>query len=375
MLARRVALLCLSMCAFFLTACRSTSPPTASSTAGQRAEPPHEQLPYWDYRVAPWGRRAVLFGRQAVVVDIEGEDARAEPLIVNEGTAVLDVAMQGEQRIALGLRTGGSAFLAREHAGRWREEALPARAGEDNPWRLRLAADGETIFVCGETAVHRLQRGRWQSYTTAPRDEWRGRSAPRAIVAQGRLFVGYAAGEWGGGLLSLDERAGTWRSELPVEEGRDALSLPVVGLFVGPGEELWAIRGLSHLGLHEGRAHRRDSAGQWHLVARTRAFEERANDSPMDDEDDLGFDDGVVRSESGDLFLLARHRGLLRLLPNGRHLPVAPSWPREQNTSGIVMLGHVAIIGTLYDEALVVDVRTGALKRLFWPPLRPSRSR
>src|SRR6185312_2892483 len=138
------------------------------------------------------------------------ERARAVPLVVPGTERVRDVATYGETPVAL-VKTGNGLALAFHRGASWSIEPVPepARARDD----VILAAGQDALALLHEGQLHRYRAGSW---TSAPIEAMRedeafpGKGTPHVLLRPDRLLLGFAAGEWGGALVSLELANGAW---------------------------------------------------------------------------------------------------------------------------------------------------------------------
>jgi hypothetical protein len=299
---------------------------------------------------------------------------------IQEGFQVLDVGAASmrplqlpglDALIALAGAPGGPAWalgrvgkrlkLLRGLGASFEEQPLPENLSlshEERGWGWALLAEGDTLIVVDpdREEFHVLQGGAWRKlpFTVPGHDgqrypHWSLHFA-RLLLRGSVIYVGFDAGEWGGGLFTLSLESGAQKDACP----EAAVYLPIVGLAPAPDGRLWFAEGLSHMGAQEGRLWRLDADGCT-LVTHTRekdqgeapwnltptSFEGLALDS-RGEPHVLGWDAGVVRRQ-GQGWTVETPDWWARTndftLATSRF--ISPFWP-----TSLALEGETALIGT-----------------------------
>lgn len=210
----------------------------------------------------------------------------------------------GDSAWALG-KAGGRLKLMRGRGTSFEEQPLPeGLSAPDNCLGWGLVAEGHTLVLAdryrGEFRV--LQGGAWRTPPFAAPNfpEWSLLFA-RLLLRGSTLYVGFNAGEWGGGLYSLSLESGELKSLCPEEEQ------PITGLASAPDDRIWVAAGSFPLPFRGAHLWRLDEKGCT-LVTDS----ERVNpgESPWNLEA-TSFD-GLALDSHGEPHLLALKTGVVR---------------------------------------------------------------
>ncbi|MFO0677641.1 MAG: hypothetical protein U0169_13990 [Polyangiaceae bacterium] len=287
-------------------------------------------------------------------------------------STVLGVATRASGPVAL-LRTkdSGLAVLAKESAG-WARLPLPGTVAASRDVPFWIAAEGTSVVLVEPTAIHESEGGAFVSRPIGPSPEpWvLGKRAPRHVRAwKGRVFFGYARGEWGGALHSLDRTTLTWRDEtIDPEDDGASRTIPVTGLDVDDRGRLWVTRGLAHLGIHDGDLSVRER-DTWTTLARSPGMSGRGRtgDGPSRA---LGWSlpassfDGLATDGEGCL-VASGNVGLVRRAGDGTWRTILP-W-NFLYADGVVVVAGKIVVGTFDAGLVVVDERAGTVRRVTLP--------
>ena len=313
--------------------------------------------------LVPWREGAVTRSSPFMLVD--ATQPNAAPLSIPGCGLVLDVASDGRRDLAVCRQDGGGLVVFdRDDHGVRMHVLSKAASTDDGKVAFRVAADGATLVVWEQTRIH-VKTGDAPFRTTpvAPPP-----SPPRgvpvhALAAKGRLYLGYAAGEWGGALVSMDLGTGVAR----VEPGSEMTDQPVTGLTLDPTGKVWVTRGQSHLGANQGALHVLDGE-TWRLVAGSPGSWSQSK-LPAG-EWNLGATafEGVAFDAEGTLHLLSGSLGLVRREPAGGFVRLTPQWPSWVYVDGLIIRGEKALIGTFDAGVLVFDMKRGTTARVSLGP-------
>lgn len=293
-----------------------------------------------------WGDQLVAISDRVFTLDLE--KASAMPLDV-PGLEKVQFVAGDSVRFAAGLR-GGKPVLRRETGEGWVDVALPkALQGAKGKPLLRLGAAGERVALLWvtiqETKPPGVERGlaffdgaKWLELAIAPGAQ----GLPKHLrFLQGRWFVGYSRGEWGGSLWVLDESAGALR-ELPGDR-----LLPIVGLAAGGNGEVIVGAGLAHLSLSMGTVRALLPDATWSALA-------SSNKPPTwPSEDSL---EGLDVDETGGVVMVSGSRGLLRLEADLSSLGFP--WPKDHvYADGLLVMKDAYLVGT-FDSGVLIGRRS-----------------
>jgi hypothetical protein len=182
----------------------------------------------------------------------------------------------------------GATNLLRHVDGRW-DVVAGAPAGT----QVRVVSDDRYVVLASEQTLVLLSATSFAVVATAPTPKVGHGVAPSAmLLTADRLFVGFSAGEFGGGLYRYDLAVAE-----PTLVGVALLDENVSALMRSSGGSAWAATGLSHMGGVHGGVYRLDG----------RAI---LSSGPV----------GLVASPDGDLFVGARALGVMKLPRTGRQL-------------------------------------------------------
>ncbi len=308
------------------------------------------------HRLVAWDGRVVVQADRFYVLDLGR--AVASPLDLPGTREVIDVTTWGKDRaLALCRADGGLRLLVRHGTG-WDELALPTKAHRAAT-PLTIRADRTGVVLLAGDVLFRWAAGVWESVQIRPPPlshtlmQGRGVQPDHALLAGGRLYLGYDRGEWGGALLSLDVRTGRWED---IDLG-DGGAWPVRDLRVGPGGQVWVAEGLAHLILAAGRLSSGDGKG-WrtnYSLNREGPDARGVPPTPLD---------GVAFDGEGRLVLLGGSVGLVRRKgPGWRRL--TPHWPEFAFVRGLhVTPAGLAVVGLTDGGVLLIDLKSGRARRV-----------
>jgi hypothetical protein len=282
-----------------------------------------------------------------------------------EGVAT-QATQDAQERRAFALCKSASAdafVLLRGEGARWIEERVPpGLLGSDGAFVVATETDSDLVIWEPSRGIHRRAGTAWSTTAAIGVPATYARRSPaHALVWRGRLYLGYAAGEWGGVLASLDLATATWRNE---GDSND----PVTGLAVDPAGHLWAARGQSHLGRAFGALDRLDG-DRWKRIA-TSPGKWGPSDAgalgwalPNTSFDGLAFDD------SGRPVLATGSLGLVAIDVRAPAFRLTPRWPEFVYVTGLVMRGSTAVIATFDGGLLLVDLsgKNAPMRRVTLP--------
>lgn len=271
------------------------------------------------------------------------------------------VAAGGERLLVLAKTSGGKSELFERSAGGWQPVSVPASVQLDPKQPSLLAVEGETIVILSGTRLHRSESGKWTSRQVPKRDGKFPGFPKHCVLHQKRLYLGSDRGEWGGELVSLDLDGLAWRDEPPTGV-KPGLDLPVRDVRIDRKGALWVVRGLAHLGLHEGMLHRLDAHGFQLIASSNRAIGKHPTERGGDWNLDGTSFDAIAFDEQNRPHLLTGSLGVVRRDAKGGWSRLTPSWPDFAYVQGLSIVGSTAVIGT-YDAGLVLlDLGTGATR-------------
>lgn len=164
---------------------------------------------------------------------------------------------------ALG-KVGNRLRLVRGRGSSFEEQPLPENLSDpenEHGWSL-LAESHTLVLVDGKReSLRALQGGTWRTLPfkipgppEGPMPFW-SLAFARLLLRGSTIYVGFSAGEWGGGLYTLSLESGE-QKPLCLEE-----DLPIAGLVSAPDGHVWFAAGLAHLGFEGGRLWRLDEKG------------------------------------------------------------------------------------------------------------------
>ncbi len=173
------------------------------------------------------------------------------------------------------------------------------------------------------------------------------------LLAGGRLYMGFDHGEFGGGLWSVDIKTG----EAEQVQFRGGQGWPVRCLKASPDGRVWSVEGLVHGILRKGALH--VGAGvNWELYCNSTEGEFANWDLPPASLDALAFD------ADGRLYVLSGSLGLARY-DDGTWTRLTPGWPEHFYVHTLLATpSGVAVVGTYDAGILLLDLRSGAIRRI-----------
>lgn len=310
--------------------------------------------------IAPWREGAVTRSSPFMLVDAAKRSS--SPLVIDGCSAIFDVASDGGTDLALCARDGGAVGVVQRSATKTNVVVVPElRAEVAGKVALRVASDRDTLVVWEPARLH-VRRGE-SAFTTvsvAPLA-----NAPRGVpihsaVTRGRLYLGYASGEWGGALVSIDLASGASR----IEDAGDMTGQPVTQIARDASGSLWVTRGQSHLGANAGSLYVLDASGGFRLVAGSPGkwaatkTEKREWNLP-----ETAFD-GVAFDREGRLYMTCGNLGLVRRETTGGFVQLTSAWPKFVYVEGLVMHEDTALIATYDSGVIAFDVKTGQSARI-----------
>ncbi len=268
------------------------------------------------FAAAPRGQPStgrIQRGGDVLVADVDGqprfvdlEGMQAHPVLMPSCTRIVAVSTIGEDRALLCEWEEGRALLV-EEAGRWQLEPIPEelRLGEEV---LVMASQGQDLAIWTRgredprwtSRVFWRQEGSWKTVALDDVDALPNRMGTPAhvLLDDGRLWLGFNRGEFGGGLFELRLEDGSWR-----EMGPDTRHLPVTGMLRAADGDIWVTQGMAHMDLREGRLLRFDGQRREEVVTSS-PFDERWG-LPEADFFGLSMDaDGHPMLASGELGIL-----------------------------------------------------------------------
>lgn len=178
---------------------------------------------------------------------VVSEDALV-PLVV-AGRRPLAVSENATTSFALCAEGPRLLLLAKpkEAAAEWRQEDVGLLDETEKVAHLEAGGDGVFVFT-GPTVRIRRANGRWERRTirSLVGKDWP--DVPRAtLMTDAFLFVGYDAGEFGGGAYAVPLREGG-----PKGAARKITNYNVAAFARGSRGEVWIAGGLSHMGIAHG---------------------------------------------------------------------------------------------------------------------------
>jgi hypothetical protein len=303
-------------------------------------------------RVFKWDGQVIVEADRFYSLDLE--QGVVAPVRLPGAREVIGLASNGPGRaLALCRDSEGLALLAHEN-GKWDRLELPEelRRSAHAP---TLCADASSVVLLGKEKLFRLAEGGWESVALKERPETRGfREEPsRVLLAGETLYLGFARGEWGGGLLSLELSTGEWQE---VVLGR-GFHLPVTDLEVGPGGTVWAVEGLAHFATREGVLHHYDGR-EWKMVCKSSEEGKNNWDLPTASLVAVSFD------AEGTPYLLSGCLGLVR--SEGENWTrLTPGWPEYAYVSSLYITPEgVAVVGMSDAGVLLFDLRSKQARRV-----------
>jgi hypothetical protein len=277
----------------------------------------------------------------------------AHPLALPGVDEVLEIASQGSTAVAL-VKRGGARALVAASGDRWVDKPLP-EALRASTAPLVLAGDAGSLVVWAGDRAHRLRGATWTNVAVGPLPR-QMRGEPGHVLLNGdRLYLGWDAGEWGGGVLVLDAATGQW------SVGPDN-GTPVHDIERGPDGVVWVANGLAHLGGRRGALHGHDGT-TWTRVAATSNAQHEPNHDwnlPPDSFQSVAFGgDGVLHVLTGTL-------GIVRRDASGIFRQRTRSWPpsRFLYVQELELEGERAVIASLDAGVWVWDLASGNVRRI-----------
>jgi hypothetical protein len=332
-------------------------PPTMDASLFTRNQPPVRRVFEWDGQVVVESNDG-LVGEFSRYFSLDVEKGVAAPITFPGAEAVLGFKGKG-QALALCRGKADLFLLARQGEG-WARQDLPEeiRVASDPPI---LCADADSVVLLGNQKAFWRKGAGWESVPFAkrpgsrPGDEM-GWVLNHALLAKEKVYLGFDRGEWGGDLLALDLKTGAWEQP-PLASGG---GWPVRDLKLGPGETVWAVEGLAHLGVRHGKLNVFDG-NEWKVFCCS--SEGKMSNWNLDPAslDSVGFDgEGRVYVLSGCLGV-ARYEG-------GNWTQLTPGWPSFQYVSSLhITASGVAVIGMYDAGVLLVDLRSNQARRVIFP--------
>ncbi len=305
-----------------------------------------------------WGGKIVVRTQPPRLLDLSAGSTK--PVALAGADLVEGVATWQQRPIALATKAE-ERFILVEEAGAIRRVELPRalRAAKTSatpqPTPL-LAASDAVIALQLRDKLHAYDGARWSEVTItgiAESPATLGLLANDALLHGGTLYLGFDRGEWGGALYAVDPATG----KATKQPGPD---LPVRDLAVDPKGDLWAVRGLAHLGLRDGDL-RVLRQGKWRIVAATdpggpsRGWDVIA-ETPFD---------AVTFHAAGDPLLLSGSRGILRKSSGQTWQSALQGWPSDfVYLNDLEIEGSLAVIATADAGVLLVELGTSTGRRV-----------
>jgi hypothetical protein len=285
--------------------------------------------------------------------------ATAATLQLPGAREIVDLASQGSERPIALCRDERGLFLLCNRDGQWSRLELP-RTVRSSSEQVLLAADPHTIVVVGKGGIARFdadsQAAVWLQWPSEPIPV--SRFPQHRLLRGGELYLGRGDGEFGGELQRIDIRSGDAEMVLHAELfNRLGQGMPLVPLALGPDGRIWALEGLAHGTIREGRLHVL-SGGEWTLFCNS-SKEQPINWSlPNASLQALAFDSiGRPVVLSGDL-------GLVRY-DNGSWSRLTPNWPEFFYVCSLLLpRDGLAVIGTYHAGVMLLDLESGHVRRV-----------
>lgn len=302
----------------------------------------------WLSRIFAWHGRVIAQTHAGFhLIDLDA--ARALPVISPGARTTTGMGTHRDAPVVL-CRDGGSQLLFSRANTRWEMKRI-----------LGTHAGADAVLVCSQTHLvlvspDGLSWRTGEEWFTTPLPDFgldgvRGR---RHYLLDGeRLLIAWDAGEWGGGLVSVDLRSGQHVSLAPVP------GVPVRDVQIDRQNRIWVAQGLAHMSLIQGFLHVQDGQG-WTCVASASNGHGDTNswDLPHSSFDAISF------APSGALHMLGGSVGLVRLNAN-RWEQLIPDWPRHVYVSCLHMVrDDLALIGQFDGGVLVADLAARTLRRI-----------
>lgn len=247
-------------------------------------------------------------------------------------------------------RCGANHFLFSRADKGWKMESIPNRcAGAD---AVLVCSRTHLVLVFPDCLIWRTGE-EWVTTPLLNMEPVDARGDRHYLLDGERLLIGWDAGEWGGGLVSVDIRSGQRVSLSP------ARGVPVCDMQIDPQSRVWVAQGLAHLSGIEGLLHVQDGRG-WKCVASASNLNggTRNWDLPLSSFDAMSF------APSGVLHVLGGSVGLVRLKENHWERLIL-DWPEHVYVSCLHMVSDdLALIGLYDGGVLVADLATRTIKRI-----------
>jgi hypothetical protein len=298
------------------------------------------------------GTETLQLKRRFYAIDIDA--ARAAPLSLPGVSGILQLPSRNPpQSVALCLQDGKRVLLCKE-AGKWATKSLPDGA-QKSPI-LALEADDHNLVLLTNDECSWRKDTQWLTRKHTNGDKFLKRAMEgdcRCAIADGSLYLAIDRGEFGGGLYRLDLATGKW-SNARSKEG----DMPVCDVKVDPQGHLWAVEGLSHLGLIIGGVWTEQS-GKWRAVVSIDHFQRQKTGW------NLGYRSlqSIAFDAGGTIYVVADHCGVCRY--NGRCWKrVIRSRPDDYESCVQPVGLTLVVVGTLKSGVLLYRLDTGALRQV-----------
>jgi hypothetical protein len=302
----------------------------------------------WLSQIFSWEGRVIAQTQHGFhLIDMDAD--RALPVTSPGGRTTTGMGTYRGAPVVLCRDGANQRLFSRTNRG-WEMKAIPGtHAGLD------------AVLVCSQTHLvlvspDGLSWRTGEDWVTTPLPDIRpaGVRGRRHFLLDGeRLLIGWDAGEWGGGLISVDLRSGEHVSLAPVP------GVPVCDMQIDRQNRIWVTQGLAHLSLIQGFLHVQDGQG-WTCVASSSNVN---GDMKNWDFPPSAFH-AVSFTPSGVLHMLGGSVGLVRLIQN-RWERMIPDWPEHVYVSCLHMVrDDLALIGLFDGGVLVADLAARTLKRI-----------
>lgn len=226
-------------------------------------------------------------------------------------------------------------------------DAAPSTPPKGEP---NVTANEDKIVLFDGANIHSYDGTSWKSVAMGPRQTSAGdMGGPNQMVLHGgSLYMAYDRGEWGGALWVVNLTTGA-AVKAPGPE------LPVRDLAVDPAGQLWAVRGLAHLGLRDGDL-RVLTSGKWRIVVASEAKDPSVGwDIVKEPYDAVAFD------KDGKALLLTGSKGVLPQSANWT--PTMNAWPEAyMYVQDLEVVGATWVIAT-YDAGVILYDTAGKTAR------------
>jgi hypothetical protein len=311
-----------------------------------RDQPALSSLEEWDDRIVA---RADRF------YSLDVDRATATPLQLPGARDIVCLASRGSGKPVALCRDEGGLFLLARQDGRWERRELPEAVRRSDAYHQVAADPTAVVVISRQRGLVRLDADARDPVELLPPPEalTRAGAARHRLLSDGRLYLGFDHGEFGGGLWGVDVKSG----EAEPVRFRGGEGRPVRCLKAGPDGRVWALEGLAHLGLRWGALHVR--AGRtWQTYCNSTAGELVNWNLPPAALDALAFD------AAGRLYVLSGSLGLARY-DGGAWTRLTPDWPAYFHVQSLLVTpSGVAVVGTYDAGILLLDLRSGKIRRI-----------